>query len=206
MGLIVTANNNIGKVIHAGSYDQIVAVGADGRLKAGYYWDDLEVPAARINLQGPANPAEYDPTEITVDFRAGQINTIQMTYQMRHTWVEGSPVRYHLHGFAEDAGAGNTVWRVTHRVFNANTPAVARPSFSVAPDIIVAMPAFALAPDTTHLLEIDMTGIMISGFVQLTVQRIGSDGADTYAARYKLVSSDLHYIRDAHGSASEFTK
>lgn len=168
-------------------------------------WEDLRAPATSINPPGADSDADIDPADGTLLFASNVTETIAVLLQMPHGWREGSAIRPHLHWSKTTDAAGDVVWQIKYRVFNAG---------DVPPDFsdFVSATSRSEEPGSTqkHVIEIfpeiDMTGKSVSCMLSVVLQRDHDAAADDYEADARVWEFDVHYQIDSLGSIQEYTK
>jgi len=186
---------------NSGSYE--VAGLETGDLRyTDTFWDDLVIPAELINLAGPANAPAYDATDMTVDFSASAINTVQFNYQLSHRWKEGTNVVFHIHALPSNTDTGNVLWEWKYRWTSIYGVAGAWNTTTA----LEAMPGV----EDKHIImaekNISGEGHMISSILQIQLQRLGNDGTDTFTGLVQMLSADVHFEIDRPGSRQEYVK
>jgi len=167
-------------------------------------WDDLRFPVAGINPPGAATDPSRNTTTGLLEFSASQINTIAIQVQMPHPWALGTSIIPHIHLIYPDSNAGNSVWRLSYDIakinanfagsFTTDTKTFASPAAANRH----ALHAFGAIDMTTH------NGLSV--MIIMLLERLGNDGADTYAAALPLLEFDIHYEIDTAGSAEQTSK
>ena len=169
---------------------------------AAIHWDDLRVPVTAVNPPGLGSDPNFNTTEGYYEFADGATNLLFITVQLPHAWREGSEIRPHVHGV--QTAAGLPLWRMSYKWFNNNAtyPAaftdndVTRSVFTYSSGNLVQISEFS---------PIAGTGKRISSMLQIKLQRIGGDAADTLnGAAANLLEFDIHYQVDGHGSERQF--
>lgn len=166
------------------------------------FWDDLRVPAVQVNLSGPAAAPAYNAAEITLDFSATQINTVQFDFQLPHTYKEGTDVIFHAHFKPSTANAGDIVWE--HKVRWSNVGDV------VGAFATTSQTEAAAGVEDEHDIgaskTLDGAGKRISSVIQLQLQRLGNDVADSFTGLVQALSFDLHFQINTPGSREPLAK
>ena len=181
--------------------------------KKGGAWDDLRREATAENIASGATKYRFDATEIEIEFddNASIANeNIVYTFQMPHAWIEGSAVDPHFHWWQASADEPN--WYMEYRKYNngGTRPAVWTP-------LIVEESKFAYSSgeilQISDFPDIDMTGIKVSGFVDVRFARDTGNvstefaGADPLAGGALFKEFDLHVLSDdPRGSKGEYFK
>ena len=178
-------------------------------LDGDYDWDDLRFPASGINPAGAPSPPNVDTVNGgTLLFPDTGAHIIGFVAQLPHTWREGTTLHPHCHWQKTTSASGNVMWRFSYKWAPIN--AVMDAAFTVSS----ATTTVAGTPDTNtadkHLItaftSISATGKKISDMLVCTLERVGSDGTDTYGANARLLEIDIHYQVDSFGSDAEFVK
>jgi hypothetical protein len=167
------------------------------------YWEDLRFPASGINPAGIATPPAVDGNDGCFLFHASGTDTIGIIAQMPHAWREGSAIFPHIHWAATDAAAGNVLWRLEWQIADIGETF---PGVWSTNDLLVATSGVAEKHVVNAFSNIAMAGRKISCILKIRVNRIGSDGSDTYSTSAKLYEFDIHYRIDSQGSIKEYVK
>lgn len=183
-----------------------IAQSEDGDVLPYGRWDDLRAPTTGINPTGPASPPTVDPDDGSLRFAQNQDNLIAVTFQMSHSWKEGTTIYPHLHWVKPTSAAGTVAWQMRWRLA---APGEVFSAWTAWADL----DAEVLDDDTAEKQAIDrltgglsMVGKVISTMLLFNVRRQSQGGGDTYPTYAKLLEVDLHYQMDALGSVSQFTK
>jgi hypothetical protein len=140
---------------------------------------------------------------MTLDFSATSVNTIQLAYQMPHAWMVGqSDVNFHVHWFPSSTNTGNVVWELKYRWTNINDVVGAYTTVTTTE----AAPGVIKQQKIGASFTLDGTGKGISSILQMQLQRLGTDAADTFTGLAQVMSLDCHYKRDSYGSIQEYIK
>jgi hypothetical protein len=166
-------------------------------------WEDLRFSAAGINPPGAASDPGLDTEDGCWLFSASATNIIAIQAQMPHEWHEGTELRFHLHWSPTNTNTGNVLWRVEYKVANINE---AFPASWTLMDKLDAGSGTADMHQLAAFAAVSMTGKTLSSMIKIKISRIGGDVTDTYNANAKLLEFDIHYLRDALGSATEYVK
>jgi hypothetical protein len=171
-------------------------------------WDDLRVGVTSINPPGAVSDPTLNSTNGTLEFAAAATNVIAVEVQMPHSWSQGTSIRPHVHWRKKTQGTGAVYWRLTYEFVNAGDV------FTDTPTTINATSTSPYGADDgtalRHLItpfgEVSMTDKNVSCVGLLTISRIGGDDADDYDGVAQLLSVDIHYLVDSHGSVGEYIK
>lgn len=174
------------------------------RHPTGVY-EDYGVNAIGINPPGAGTDPTRDTTDGTLKFASGRDTLIAVIIQMPHGWIEGSSIYPHVHWCKTSSASGTVKWQLKYAVATAGEAFPALSAFADA----TAEVADADTADLHAIAKwgaITMAGKKVSTLIKFVVQRQSNGGGDTYAADAKLLWFDIHYLRDTHGSRSEYTK
>lgn len=166
-------------------------------------WDDLRFPASSLNPPGSVSDADVDPNTGTLLFAAGSTEQICGIAQMPHSWHYETPVRPHIHWGPTTTGTGDVLWRLSYKY--ANVHGEFQATYRTI-DSLAAAGGSATAHQLIGFGSINMTGMKLSTIILWTLQRIGGDASDTYAADARLIEVDFHYQINSVGSGQEFVK
>jgi len=194
--------------------DLVIDCGANKTLVLSeVVWDDLVVPTTGIRFGGAAAAIEAAyKGGLVASFSSAADNYLYFTFQLPHTYKEGTDVEFHIHwtipvsGGA--AGAENVKWDFTS---SASSAALA-PSYETFPGATahagVTVDVQNIAADShiaTEIATITGSGFEASEVIICSLKRDVSVGGDYGNAVY-LVSLDLHYQIDTMGSRQEWVK
>lgn len=137
-------------------------------------------------------------------FSGSEMNEIPFYAQLPHSWVEGDPIKFHLHyGFLDDLGDANAKFSIEYSMASYGEP------FLDTTVISGTLPILA-ANLNKHLIEtiatLDMTGNTISTVINGRLFRDPSDVEDTYLGDVFVGFADFHIKNNTCGSVTEFTK
>lgn len=170
-------------------------------------WDDLR-GIVSLRTTG-ANQPSFDV------FRGGlrayafsnvSMNEAFLSFQLPHSYQEGSDISLHVHwshNSAVDDGA--VVWQAEWAWFNVNEACP-------VPTTTTASPVSVLGADQyksliTPIVVMPGAGKKISSEVMVRLFRDpGATGDTTASAGVFLLESDIHFIKDSRGSVSEYLK
>lgn len=169
-----------------------------------YKWDDLSFPALAINPAGAAVPASVDNTDGTLIFSGTVDNAIAIVAQMPHSWVDGTAIRPHIHLQFKTSANANTRWKLEWDIANVNGD-FGGFTAEKSETVTMANPQNVNKHAIKAWSEIAMTGFKDSAIVKFKITRLAnSDAADNDTNAANLVSFDVHYQRNAHGSFDEY--
>jgi hypothetical protein len=189
-------------VPQTGSFSRHTTWTPAGVLDDQLFWDDLVTPATLVNLAGTPAPPAYNDVEMTIDFSATATNTIQLVFQLSHAWATGTTVHFHVHWKPSNTDTGNVLWEHKWRWTSIDAVAGSWTTTTV--------PEAASGVANKHAIgaikAISGSGQGISSILQLQLQRLGNDAADTFTGLAQVMSIDVHYQRDAPGTVNEYAK
>jgi hypothetical protein len=183
----------------------------------GYgWWDTLSLPAQSLIVNSTDDPTREAGTGY-LNFPASGTKTIVGGALLPLGWVEGSTVRFDVRWAKTTPTAspqvrtGNVKWSLRYRY---GAPGVAMAAYGTAYKTATVS---AATPDTNTddkvLLTHMSTGALTLGtagtFLQIELSRIptaDSPDIDTYPALARLISIDVHYMRNAPGAFSPYFK
>lgn len=173
-------------------------------------WDDLKFAASSITVNpigAVANPTR-DETETdfpgTLLFSGTVDNVLAGSFQMPHSWREGSPINPHIHWSKPAGGAGdNVTWELYLR-YHTHGGAPSAWSDALAGVMVIDHNGVAEGEAITRFGPVTMTGKKISQNVAWRLYRRGN--ADSFNGTARLIEFDVHYEIDSRGSQREFTK
>lgn len=181
-------------------------IDADGTY---YYpsfgYDDEKFPVSALNIdknntklfQDLANSATGFPDNCT----SSDVDSLHFTMQLTHSWEKNSAVYPHIHW--KQSSDDHPLWLLTYRKYNNG---------DVVPEIWDTMEltngVFPFAGSLTAQLSlgepIDMTGMVLSGFIEGKISRVGA--SDSYAGDALLTEFDMHVKSDSNGSGQTMRK
>lgn len=174
-------------------------------------WDDYVVPPDSIKA-GATSPgwapflAAGNLNAWAFDGTGARTEEVEFTIQLPHGWVEGTPVKIHVHFAPTTADAGNVEWSLEYSIADAqsdDTPWTASQTITSTPK---AAGGIAWLPRIGAFAELDMTGRRISALIKCRLFRAGAAGSDTYGHDVSLTSVDMHYRKNSAGSWQEYRK
>jgi len=204
-------NTRIGKfdslIIGNGTAYVRINQGGIHLIDSATQWDDLVIPASLINPSGSPSPPMVDNTDGTWLFKEGEVNTTAFTFQMPHSWKQGTNISFHIHWCKATAGSGSPLWRSKYRWVNLGDTAT---SFTALDTLTLS----SLLTDNNlagqHLLSEDPdytgSGKTFSSILIVYLERTGTASSDNYEASAKLLSVDVHYQVESFGSRREYAK
>ena len=169
------------------------------------YWDDIVFPAVGINPIGAPSPPTVDATTGCLVFANGATNIVALQVQLPHAWMVGTAVNPHVHWHKATSAGGTVKWQSSYSWGNIGT---VYPGFSVMADGAVRQTDGDTAQQQA-IMEWTWSGAgkTMSSIILIQIHRLSSGGsADTYAGNALLCSFDVHIMKDAPGSRSEYVK
>ena len=169
-------------------------------------WDDIVIAASALGAGASApNLVSFlgaGNLKILSFDGGATMEQLYGSFEMLHTWKEGTTISPHVHWSPTTADAGDVKWQLEYSISNqAGTfPAVTPISGTGAAG------GTAWTHNFTAFTDITMSGITIGAIVNFRLFRDPGDGADTYAANAGLSSFGVHFQKDTAGSASRTTK
>lgn len=166
-------------------------------------WDDLVAPAILSRLPS-AGSATLNEDSLTVDFSASATNTAYFVFQLSNSTVQDTAYDLNLHIHWVRRDTGSIVWQATYQVLNiGDVPGIW--GVSVASSEVFTYEGKALH-QITSLLTIPSERVRVSSVIKVKLARLGGDGGDTYPLVARVVSVDVHYPTDGHGSKYETSR
>lgn len=177
-------------------------------------WDDMTVPlsATRIpsaGLDGPDFVKFRDNGAGSIGVYADAFDSVTQEsalfqVQTLHKWKEGSTLKLHVHWAKSNANAGGVTWGVEFT--NANIAGVFPNTTIAKSSTIIAGSGGDHEHNITSILDIDMSGKLISNMFVARVFRDPDDAGDTYGSDAFLLEVDFHMEIDRPGSRQELIK
>jgi hypothetical protein len=179
------------------------------------YTDDLRENLIGANVDVSTGRIDYDYDNNGIGFadNARYPNEACCTsFQLPHSWVEGTDFELHLHWGQNQAAQPN--WLVLYRVWKkgADIPGGWYFATGDASDNIYSYGGETLLHQIVDLVAIDMTGCTVSDIVQVKLFRdVANDsgqfaGADTYSGDALAIYMDAHILKNSIGSVGEYDK
>lgn len=179
-----------------------------GKLIPGYndktFWDDIILPPDILGARRTA-PDRYDLTP-NIDVYAFNgttvIEEVSGSFEIPHTYKEGSDLRPHIHWGPTSTAVNNVKWQMAYsladvgEVFSSET-------------VINAIAETGGVTDEHQVNEFGIipgTGIRIGTIVNFRLFRDPTDSQDTYTDDAFLVGLGVHYQIDSAGSIGIFSK
>jgi hypothetical protein len=170
-------------------------------------WDDIIIPATSVLTTGPTPPdmEVFGPTgNIRLPAFAGSGPTTEQafgSFEIPHSWREGTIVRPHIHWAPRTANAGNVLWQMQVSIADASKEFPAEQLLTAT---------CAAGVQWKHFInEFDplvMTGLHIGAIIAFRIFRNPGAVADTYADDAFLLSLGVHFQMDRAGSTGVFVK
>lgn len=138
-------------------------------------------------------------------FSASQINKFTATYDMLHSWEEGSEVELHIHWKTPtNAAAGVQRWFAAVTVSN-------RQDGSPEQDWLLTVDESVPANIANTSREVSLgtilpTGFGISSQWIITWGRVGNHANDTWTAESYVTAFGMHFRKDTEGSTGLYNK
>lgn len=167
-----------------------------------YDWDDVTLPASRISAAPGSNPPAYDATERCHKFAQGLDRDVDLSFEIQHSYVEGTSVYLHIHGFNSTNGAGNVRVIVKWRVLTAG---IAPPAFTTDAAFTYASGS-SLNVYLTDLKTVSDATSKINSVFQFNVQFARNNVADTYGGDVYVATYGIHYQKNTVGSQTVSSK
>jgi len=167
-------------------------------------WKDQQVTIGQTKFAGVSDPTwiAYKGGRVLAFAKAAD-NILYFTVQLQHDYKANSNLEFHIHTVHPDTGAGNSIWHFTHSWADIGSDFPAETTVNKT----IASPVDA---DKHQLNSFSSTisgaGAGVSSFLLCSLQREGTDGADTYDDVIYVVGIDFHYEVDTVGSRQIATK
>lgn len=168
-------------------------------------WDDIILPANMLQLGATAPDAVtlFGGTIKGLGFDGvATTEALHGSAEMLHGWIEGTPIRPHIHWMATTAAAGDVKWQLTYNWANNNELDLTETTLTVT----AAASGTAWQRQVSSFGEIDGTGKKIGSQIYFRIFRNPTDAADTYGADAVLETVGIHYEKNSIGSQQEYTK
>lgn len=189
--------------------DEILSIHA-AAINGSEVWDDAGYDAGSFPLNSigaVAAPARDDVETSfpgTLLFSGTADNVIANSFQMSHSWKEGSDIYPHIHWTKPAGGAGDDVtWEFYYRFYNRGAAPGAWTG-PVAGVMVSNHGGVAEAEAITTFGPLAMTGRTVSQNVAWRLYRRGN--TDAFAGTARLIQFDIHYLRNSSGSRKEYIK
>ena len=198
--------NDATPTITTNTNDLVINCGTEKTLRLEEtVWDDIIIPLiARSTGVGNPDFAGWgvSGTLRAFLFDAGIIESIYGTFEMPHTYEEGTDLDVHVHWTPTTALGGNVVWGLEYSIMNIDGTFPA-PTTATSTE----------AAGNTNWKHIYSDVVLISGVgrklgavCNFRLFRDASNAADTYAGDAALISFGVHIRHDTLGSRTELAK
>lgn len=176
-----------------------------------YYWDDLTGPVASLNPTGPDGAMSVSAVDGLLEAPNTGNASCFASFQLSHQYKEGTDVNLHLHCYKETgtpaaADALAIGWEYRHKWIAVGGAAPADDGWVAdwtAMTEVTGAPCNAIRKSGIYSVQLSGTGHVISDRLIVAIRR---NVADAYNGVVRLEFVDLHYQKDATGSAAEYTK
>jgi len=165
-------------------------------------WDDLQISASAINAAGPSGPAGRDQENGTITLAGNQTQSFTSSFQMPHSWYEGSIVRPHMHWYKSNSNEGDPTleFRYAWAKVGELVPDIAQETWHPFQKIGIPHSNTAFKHAVWSAVEtIDGTGQTISSILIVNVRRV-AQGGDDYNGVVHVLSFDCHIQMAQRGS------
>jgi len=185
-------------------------------------WDDLQgtIHGNQGTGQSGLTYEEYRDTGFSIDFfRHDQSDTLNMAFQMPHTWDTTTSVWPHMHVLPMASGSGNVYFEYSYTWISRNDVAPLSSSWTVGYSTtaftpedqfkhkIVSFVSDGLPPPVnagaSTILFIRMTRLGDNSNDTYTTNKIGGGGL-TAQANLGVIAADLHYQKIRAGTNTQF--
>ena len=195
--------------------EQVILPITDDDWSGSGFWEDLRFPGTGAGADTSTGRLSTDYTEGMLTFASNARYTDEpwiMNVQLPHGWVEGSPIRPHLHWMQEQANDPNWTicYRAAQKVVAINS---AGSSFApVAPSVARVFTYASRIHQITSWAETVLTGYTVSDMIQIILYRDSANasgvhaGADPYTIDAKVLEFDVHILMENLGSPNEYYK
>lgn len=197
----VPNSDPIPNIVGSGSsYAQFANDGTMTLVGQATTWDDLML-SLTSGKQGATAKPDFDYDNVAYAFPQNDADEkLYLITQMPHQWKEGSTVYPHLHWVQQ--GGSAIGWKLDYLIYNngaayTNTWATVPLGASIA-----AYTSGSFAQIYGSACGISMTGKTISAMVVMKLYR----NDNTYNGDALARQLDIHYMVDALGSNTEWTK
>lgn len=169
--------------------------------------DDYVIAANAINPAGAATPATVNQDNGLLEFANAATNTISFQFQAPHSWKEGSAIVPHVHWRKKTAGAGDVTWKFEYEFIDMNGTFTDTLGSSTKYTV-----GSGITDDGTALKHLRTDFDSVSPSLKISfcgicrLNRLGSDGNDTYTGVAQLISFDFHLLKDTLGSDAAGSK
>ena len=195
--------------------EQIIVPSTDDAWEESGFWEDLRFPGTGAGADTSTGRLSTSYTEAMLVFASNARYPEEpwiMNIQLPHGWVEGSPIRPHLHWMQEEDNDPN--WVIGYRAAKKGTALnSAGSSFTpVAPNTARVYTYANRIHQITSWAETVLTGYTVSDMVQLILYRDSTNvgtvhsGADPYTLDAKVLEFDVHILMENLGSPNEYFK
>lgn len=163
-------------------------------------WDAItQVPIYSDTVAG--RPA-FDATHPAYLFDDSTTETVFVSFEMPHRWIEGSIVRPYVRWTAVDDTAGDVVWRLEYQLIDVGE---AIDSYTTV-SITSAASGVSGQHQVTSFGDISAAGKRLGTMMLCRLSRLGGDASDTYANDARVISIGVNVLVDGLGSIQELSK
>lgn len=135
---------------------------------------------------------------------ASTTKDINMTFQMSHSYKEGSNIEPHLHLYIPSASTGDIKFTLTYTWQNVSATGVVSETVTSA---TYTVPATTVQQNRMISLgTVAGTGKTISSIFSCNIKRDPTDAADTFTSSVWLLGADIHYEINTIGSRTTTAK
>jgi uncharacterized protein (UPF0333 family) len=181
----------------------------DGTVKfngGATVWDDISLSGLSFTPGTAAAPDVIDfVNENCLVFGFDGNNTTERLYlttELKHDYLEGSDIEFHIHWTPTTTNTGNVKWQVYYTWIEKDG------TYPTPQLLTVLSPARGTAWQNTYVSFGTISGVgkTINSQLALQIFRVPSDAEDTYADDAAFVAFGIHYQKDTCGSREMTTK
>ena len=169
----------------------------------GTNWEDQRCPAHSINLTGLANDPTRDQYSNALLFSGTAKNSIYGTFQIPHSWREGSCILPHIHWQSTHTDIGNVAWMFEYDIASLWTSFV---GVNYQTGITDTTNGDINYHHITDLPPVNSCKYKLSSIIKWKLSRLGANALDTYNHDVALLEFDIHYEIGTVGSGETFQK
>lgn len=153
-------------------------------------WDDLRFPSTDLTLSAVDDPncRVFNNDFYACGFAAAGTEQLFGSFQLPHSWREGSTLKPHFHWSPENANAGVVTWCLDYSCANIGD------TFPSKSTLCINDEASGTSFDHQMTSMMNLTNSLTASSQCMTrIYRNGTGSADTYGSEAFLIEFDVHY-------------
>ena len=170
-------------------------------------WDDIALGVGQLGAGGSAPDSINTNSSGIYLFGFDGVNTTEQlfgTFEMPHTYAEGTDIVPHVHWAPTTTGTGNVKWCVDFWRIDDTSPII--PSTPTTICVVAATDGTAWKVFRSDTTTVTGTNFKIGDQVGFRLYRNPSDAEDTYGADAVVLTFGIHYQINSLGSRNIISK